>query len=318
MDNKEKYRIVCETNREIPIFSRPFWLDAVSEDGEWDVVLAERNQEVVATMPYYMKKKALFRYITMPVLTPRLGPWIQYPQDQKYTNKIAFEKEILTELAEKLPPFDYFIQSFNYNIDNWLPFHWRNYEQTTRYTYVIDNLSDLDEVYGNFRSNIRQNIRKAEKLVRVDQDDDIEKFYEINRRTFQRQQLTMPYSLQMLKRLDQACAERQCRKMWFAVDRDGNIHCSLYLVWDEHSAYYLMGGGDPVLRNSGAMSLLMWEAIRYAPGVTRRFDFEGSMLEPVERFIRAFGAVQKPYMCVTKTNSKVYRAMKLAKEVIFK
>jgi hypothetical protein len=53
-----------------------------------------------------------------------------------------------------------------------------------------------------------------------------------------------------------------------------------------------MAGSDPRFRTSGAMSLLTWEAIKYAGQVTRRFDFEGSMLRPVERFFRAFGGRQ--------------------------
>ena len=35
-------------------------------------------------------------------------------------------------------------------------------------------------------------------------------------------------------------------------------------------------------------------------GVTRRFDFEGSMLQPVERFFRAFGARQVQYPHVSR------------------
>ena len=75
------------------------------------------------------------------------------------------------------------------------------------------------------------------------------------------------------------------------------------MVWDDYTAYYLIGGADPELRNSGASSLLLWEAIQFAAQVSRTFDFEGSMLKPVERFFRAFGAIQQPYMQVKKYNS---------------
>lgn len=71
-----------------------------------------------------------------------------------------------------------------------------------------------------------------------------------------------------------------------------------------------MGGSDPDLRNSGANSLCMWEAIKFASTATKAFDFEGSMIEPVERFFRAFGARQKPYFQISKINSpfvKIYQ-----------
>ena len=49
-----------------------------------------------------------------------------------------------------------------------------------------------------------------------------------------------------------------------AKDDKNNIHASLFLVWNSRSAYYLIGGGDPALRNSEAMTLLMWEAIKFS------------------------------------------------------
>ena len=66
-----------------------------------------------------------------------------------------------------------------------------------------------------------------------------------------------------------------------------------------------MGGADPELRNSGATSLLMWEAIQFAATVTKKFDFEGSMIESVERFVRAFGARQIPYFQITRMSRRM-------------
>ena len=103
-----------------------------------------------------------------------------------------------------------------------------------------------------------------------------------------------------------AISRNQCQ--WFiAQDKKGRNHAGVLIVWDENSAYYLMGGGNPKLRNSGATSLCMWEAIKFASTVTKKFDFEGSMIESVERFFRAFGATQKPYFHITKTPSYILR-----------
>ena len=89
-----------------------------------------------------------------------------------------------------------------------------------------------------------------------------------------------------------------------AEDSEGQRHAGIYIVWDENSVYYLMGGGDPLLRRSGATSLCMWEAILFAASLKKSFDFEGSMLEPVERFFRGFGADQIPYFSISRTPSK--------------
>lgn len=108
-----------------------------------------------------------------------------------------------------------------------------------------------------------------------------------------------------MRRLDAACAARGARKIFIAVDKQGYRHAGVYLVWDGQVAYYLMAGSDPKLRTSGASSLCIWDAIRFASGVARTFDFEGSVLEPVERFFRGFGGRPQPYFFVQKTPSRI-------------
>jgi hypothetical protein len=89
------------------------------------------------------------------------------------------------------------------------------------------------------------------------------------------------------------------------------VHAVSYVVADEHAAFYLIGGGDPELRTSGASSLLMWESILRARAVTDVFDFEGSMLRPVERFFRSFGSRQTPYLRVSRARAHARAALAL-------
>ena len=94
--------------------------------------------------------------------------------------------------------------------------------------------------------------------------------------------------------------EHSARKLLCAVDEQGRVHAAAYFVYDENTCYYLIGGGDPELRNSGAASLLLWEGIRFASTVSRSFDFEGSMIEDIERFFRAFGGTPQVYYRVSR------------------
>lgn len=251
------------------------------------------------------------RIITMPQLTQTMGPWLR-PSSAKYANQLAEQKDLMTSLIEKLPAFACFSQNFHYSIINWLPFYWQGFSQTTRYTYVLEEISDASKIWDGMLPKIRTDIKKAQNRfgLNVCTDLGIDAFLTMNEQTFARQGMKLPYSRNFVKRLDNACKEHNARRMFFAKDSDGRIHASVYIIWDENSAYYLMGGSDPDLRNSGANSLCMWEAIRFASTVTRRFDFEGSMIEPVERFFRAFGARQMPYFQVSKINSpcvKIYQ-----------
>ena len=288
------------------IFSQPWWLDAVVPN-QWDVIEIKKGNNVIARMPYVFKQSRLgFRMITMPPLTQTLGPAFA-SHHAKYVKQLSEQHKRITNLIEQLPPFDYFSQNFHYTAINWLPFHWHGFQQTTRYTYVIEDLSNLDTVWKETRENIRRNVRKAKKQLTIRTDLTLDSFLDLNEKTFQRQNLSLPYSRELVYRIEQTCTAQNCRKMFFAEDAQGLLHAAVYIIWDENAAYYLMGGADPELRNSGATSFLMWEAIQFAATVTQTFDFEGSMIQPVERFFRAFGAKQKPYFHVYKVNSALYK-----------
>ncbi len=300
---KERYRNFCRGNDQIPLFSKDWWLDAVCGD-VWDAVLVEKDGQIVASLPYCLTRKYGMILLGMPPLTPTLGPWIHYPSGQKTVTRLSYEKDLMGRLISGLPVFSFFYQNFHPTITNWLPFYWNRFTQTTKYTYTINELNLPDAVFSGFRENIRGDIRKASKTVRVIQSDDVEAFYTINSRSFSRQGLTTPYSADLVRKIDRACVKRQCRKIFFAEDLKGLTHAAVYIVWGGGTAYYLMGGGDPELRHSGATSLLLWEALRFSASVAKVFDFEGSMMEPVERFFRAFGATPTPYHSLRKVNSR--------------
>src|SRR5262249_38128200 len=149
----------------------------------------------------------------------------------------------------------------------------------------------------------------------VQDDLGVEEVYRMVLLTFSRQGLRPKYDLTLLRRLDAAARQFGSCRILHAQDAQGNIHAGIYIVWDESSAYYLLGGADPRFRTSGAHSLLMWEAIRFASTVSRSFDFEGSMVEPIERFFRSFGARQVPYFHVTRMSRRM-RALTSACELV--
>lgn len=304
----DRYNEFVDSSPQGCIFCKSWWLDAVAP-GRYRVIFVHRGDEIAAAWPLVMQKELGLSVCTMPLLTQTLGIMFR-PSSAKYANQLGEQKKLVSELLSQLPRHHYFSQNFHYHFTNWLPLYWQGFQQTTRYTYVIENLSDIDAVWSGMRENIRREIRKARNSgLEVRDDLGLECLVRQNELTFRRQGKALPYPVDLLRRLDERCAYLGCRKMFFAVDPEGSVHAAAYLVWDEKSAYYLLGGGDPELRRSGAAALLMWEAIKFSAGVSRRFDFEGSMLEPVERFFRAFGARQKLYF---RISSYAHPTVKLA------
>jgi Acetyltransferase (GNAT) domain len=296
------------------LFQEPWWLNAVAP-GRWDAVEVAEGGEIVGRLPFVRLRRFGLTVLGQPPLTQFLGPWVK-PGIGQADDRLDREDEIIAGLIEALPPHDVFFQACHHSMTNCHAFHCHGFTQSNKYTYVIDELGDHDKIWAGFRENIRREIRKAERRIIVRAHEDIETVIALNRMTFERQGMSPGVSADLIRRLDAACKTRGVRRILVAEGADGAPHAMLYLVWDGTSAYYLMGGSDPSLRTSGAMSLLMWEAIKFAGQVTRRFDFEGSMLRPVERFFRAFGARQLGYAVLSRGATLQGRLALIAHELL--
>lgn len=309
ISNKEKYRALCTQEFSIPVFSQAWWLDSTAEDC-WDVVLLEKDGEILASLPYILKKRYGFIFLTQPVLTQNLGPWLR-KNSLKYSKKLAQEKDLLQELYSKLPKHDSYSQSWHYKLTNWLPLYWLNYEQTTKYTYVIPDISNIDEVVNNFEHSKRKNIKKSEKIIKIVFDISPEEFYDNHKITLKKQGQSISYSFEVFLKLYINGYENNSAKTIAAYDEFGNLHAALFVVWDKNSAYNLISTIDPDFRVHGAASLLIKESIKYVSNFVNKFDFEGSMIESVERSFRQFGAVQVPYFAIKKTSSRMLKLLQI-------
>jgi len=295
------------------LFQQPWWLEAVAP-GTWSAVEIREGGTLQARLPYVRERRLGLTLLRQPPLTQVLGPWLR-PVEGPSATQFAHHMALATALIAQWPAHDYFAQCFHYSVENWLPFYRQGCQQTTCYTYVIENLTDLDHVFASFQRHLRYDIRKAHQQLRVHSEYGLDTLLTLIARTFARQGLPLPYSRAVVHRLDAACTAHAARQILFAEDASGRVHAGAYIVWDERSAYYLMGGGDPELRMSGAASLVLWEAIQCASHVAPRFDFEGSMVAPIEHFFRAFGARQMPYFSVRRCSRRM-RVLLAARDVL--
>ncbi len=302
-DKKERYIRHCDSETTIPIFSQYWWLDSLCGKGTWDAILIEDGGEIIASFPFYIKKKYLFQGQVMPPLTQNLGVWIKYPTGMNNVDRVGYENRILKQVISELPEVDFVNVNLHYMNRNCLPFHWKGFKESTLYTYIIEGLDDLDDVFNKFDPKMRNKVRKALKQVETIHTEDIKEFYRINKMTFDRQGIEIPYSYQTLSYHDKVLKERKARNIFFAVDEKKRVHSALYLTWDKMSSYVHMVGEDPELRSSGAGIKLIWDAIEFTRNELKldKLDFEGSMIESVERVRRNCGGIQYPYSNIQKS-----------------
>jgi Acetyltransferase (GNAT) domain len=312
---KSIYHDFCQTELSIPLFLQPWWLDAVCTKGEWDVCLSYDNAgRIDGILPYYQVfLKGVITAIVMPDLTPHAGVWTRLPDADKSKRHSQYTvyKKILDKLLVQLPEVGLYHQKFHYSMEDWQPFYWKGYSQNTHYTYLLENLQDLDTIYKNFKGSVRTDLKKAAKSISVSQGDDIYLFYELCQKSLKKQGASMAYSLQSLVSLDKVLVQKGLRKIYFAYDAEKRCHSAIYVVCYNGIAHYLCGGSDPDLRQSGATYLTLWQAIQDASKMAQVFDFEGSMIPSVEYAFRSFGAVQKPFFRITKAKNRFYEGLTL-------
>lgn len=300
MTDKDKYRLLCGSEESIPIFSRDWWLDTACGEARWDVLLIEKKGRVLAALPLYIPCRGI---VSMPPFTQTMGPWFApESEDTKYTSVLGKRQELSASFIERLRAYPVFMQNFHYEVTDWLPFYWADYQQSTRYTYLLKSMDDPARIWNGMSLHIRRNIRKAKEKhhITVRRGIPREDFMRMHEATFKRQRIAIPQDTRHLRSLIDTCLKRGQGDLWGGYDAEGRIHAAAFVAWQESSAYYLAGGGDPALRGSGAHSLVLWESILALSGVCERFDLEGSMLPGVERFFREFGAIQTPYFTISK------------------
>lgn len=316
MSNKERYRELCEIESSIPVFAQAWWLDAAAGSENWNVVLKENAGQIEAALPFFKKKRIGLTILSVPNLTPSLGPWLR-PCDGKLSKQLAREKDLLTYLFDALPPHDVYQQNWSVERRNWLPLYWKRYTQSTGYTYRLTNLQDTGSIWEAMDQNNRNDIRKARDRERVTARlaKSTSEVVDVCSKTFERQKLAAPYTERYLDNLLSAAAGRNAVDLLVAEGPQGEIHAGAIILYGHGVAYYILGGGDPQYRNSGAASLLLWEAIQRSSKRVQTFDFEGSMIESIERFFRGFGGELTPYLQIQKANTWRGRAFLAAQRV---
>lgn len=310
MTNKERYLKFCEKVY-VPVYSKSWWMDAVCGPENWDVWLYRNGEEVLAAMPYYFEKRGDYNYITKALLTQNNGIIFRYPEGARSVAKQIYEEKVINAACEFIDSMklDVYEQQYHYDFRNWLPFFWNRYTAMVRYTYVLDDINDMEAVWNALSTKARKLIKKGQRNCKIKTDLDVDTFYYEHEKVFLKQGLRCPFSYEQWNKLYSACKVHESCRIFYAVEKDENIASLLFLIWDERSAYLLLGGSMPPYQNLDTYSALIWESIKYASEKGLIYDFEGSVIKRISKSFREFGGEPKPYFRIRKVfNPEIMRA----------
>lgn len=284
------------------LFQDPWWLNLTCS-GHWEEASVTNSDGVIARLPYRTLRRYGATVLTQPRLTPYAGPWFRIPA-AKASNQFSERRRLTTELLSQLPRFDLFSQNLWPEIPDWLPFYWAGYSQYTMYTSWLRDLTDEVALWNGFLDGTRWEIRKAQKHLEVIVSDDVDTMCDLHERSFAQQGLKPPRERKFLRAVLEGALRAGHGRIAIARDEKGTPHAGNFLVYDDRSAHYLIGGSDARYRSSGAASLLVWDSLQFSVANSKLFDFEGSMVEGISRFFRGFNPQIVPISRIYRTSRK--------------
>jgi hypothetical protein len=308
---KQLFEAICRENpAAIPVFMQCWWLDAVCDDGNWNVALTMKGDQVTGVWPYTLTERVSITMMRTPRLTSYLGPHIFFPPDIKDSNRDSYEFEVIEQLIDALPDADVWHLSIYPGIKQAGLFRRAGLKIEAQQTFLC-SLEDTEEViFDHFKQSLRRNIRSAESEITITNEPGlIPTLYAFQKVRLGEKRVVQHYTDYEMKVLMDACLDNKSGALWVAR-RGGDILALIWNVWDAERSYYFMGAKNPGIESSDAMSALLWHCIKQAKARgNKMFDFEGSMDAGVERFFRSFGSRRELYLILRRDGHWLWRLL---------
>lgn len=264
----------------------------------------------------YGQQRFGLRVLRNPPFTPQVGPFFE----GRATNPAAKTDEqraVVEAMAGYLASSGAAVVSLGLSlgVTDCLPFYWRGYKVIPHYTYRIDLKQSEEDLLAAMSVDRRNDIRKAQKDgLAVEEVSDVSELGSLVIGTFARKDKRFPR--EMMDPILQNYPPGQ--DSFCIISRyQGQPVAGVYVIFDSRSAYYLMGGYCGGAHH-GAGPLAMYHAIMRAKsqglGV---FDFEGSIIPPIEKYFRGFGGQLTPVFGVHKAWLPLEMGLKLLKRELF-
>ncbi len=314
MKNKDVYRDWC-TSENMPLFEQPGWLDATCGDN-WDVIIVKNKSNIIATFPYEIKSVGPLRILKTNASTLFQEVIIHNFENSSYIKKLSKTKSTLIEIINNLPKADIYNFKVFVKESYYLPFLWNNFSLSPRFTYQIDTRIDIAEIKKNLSPKVRNFLNKDNSYISIQEVDSTDILYDLIIQSFKSKATKPTFNKSELVQIDSYCKSNGKRKILIAYENNQPI-AAIYLAWDAKKMYYLFGGTHHEFRQSQPGTLLLWEALNFSHSLQKVFDFEGSIIEPIESYFRSFGGKPVMYFRASRQNSFIAKIATYYKNLKF-
>lgn len=313
------YEHVLAASRQRSIFAEPWWLDTViGRPGGWEPnVVRDKDGAPVAAWPLPARTTRAGRVGHGIPYTPWLGPLLRDAATP--AARASSDVQLLEQLAAgPLADWAHVEAACMPELDYWTPLAWHGYTQTTRTTWRIAGDQTPELVRAGMRTRGRRALSIAARDGLTCQSGTVADLLDACEATFGRQGSDTP-ARHVLDRVATESLARERGEILTVRTADGQLASAGLYVWDDRFTYSLANGRIDAVGSFGSHALLMSEAIRTALARGTAFDFEGSMLQPVEHFVRGFGGAPHSYSVVRRSSPAWERSVarrRLAKRLL--
>jgi hypothetical protein len=262
----------------------------------WQAVVLRESGEIIAAFPFESRKKWGIRYALQPHFAQYLGILFAKKSDQVYKN-LEFQKKAIQMIHEALPKD---IRFFNFNFapefEYDLPLIWLGWQHRMRYTYWVDIRGGYESFLQASASHVRREIKKAGEaglVVKVENKPETVVGILKTAKPAASNRVSSHF-FEALCKNSRHYFETEQSCCLIAYDGDRPVAGIIYFFFKNKMIYY-QGSTLPEYKNSGAMSKIIAESVRRFGANYQYLDFDGSMIEPIERFFRGFGAFPVRY-----------------------
>ncbi|KAB2808060.1 hypothetical protein [Phaeocystidibacter luteus] len=283
----DKWDACIKADPEGLIYNTSWYLDTLGVD--WDALVLGDYETV---MPLSRREKFRQHYVFRPFGI----------QQQGITGKDADRPEVLNRFLEAIPAELKYIEFYTNarNDISKVPSAWQTKENVNLILRVAGSYENL---YSNFSSNTKRNIKKAAKqnwnIFEHDPPEVLLRLFKDNQgKKYPVDDAFYP----AMRHLMHVLIHKRIGQVWTLQDERNSTVAGIFVMTYQGRATLLFSAMDDFGRENQAMFHLINEYLLLACGHIDVFDFEGSNEPGLQRFYGGFGAVERNYALLKKNN----------------
>jgi hypothetical protein len=297
-------RLVLQSGQGTVFQSSP-WITTAAEflHSDYAIIGVFDNSDLIGGCSFYIQEvfHVLKKGLTNIPLTPYGGFVIPVKNNGKVRESEGRESEIFSLILEKIESLDlYSVNLVNGPaLQDIRPLTWKGWRERVYYAYFISLDNDI---ISGFSRNVTKSIRKAQKKsITVKKDYNPEIYWKLTKATYRKQDIQIPFEKEYLFTLMEMLIQNNLGEMWIAQTPTGEAAAAVFNVLDAHIVHGWEGASDPVFKDTGVVSLLLYEVFRdYQNRGFSRFNVMAANTPQIAKFYSSFNPRLVPYYHVEK------------------